>query len=98
MLKSISADVQRFMRLITASKLWDQPRAAGKPELATITLQASRTGDRLVVEAIDDGRGIDLAVVRRKAAERGLLSTEELAALSDEQAIELIFSAGFVYP
>ena len=47
----------------------DQRRAAGKPEDATITLAASRTGDRFVVEVIDDGRGIDPAVVRRKAGE-----------------------------
>jgi two-component system chemotaxis sensor kinase CheA len=73
----------------------DQRRATGKPEGATITLQASRTGDRFVVEVVDDGRGIDPDIIRRKAAERGLLSSEELAALSDEQAMELIFSAGF---
>jgi two-component system chemotaxis sensor kinase CheA len=73
----------------------DQRHASGKPEVATITLQASRTGDRFVVEVGDDGRGIDPAAIRRKAAQRGLLSTEELAALSDERAMELIFSAGF---
>ena len=73
----------------------DQRRAAGKPEFGTITLAASRSGDRVVVDVIDDGRGIDPAMIRRKAAERGLLSVDELAALSDEQAIKLIFSAGF---
>jgi two-component system, chemotaxis family, sensor kinase CheA len=73
----------------------EQRQAAGKSEAATITLGASRTGDRFVVEVIDNGRGIDPAVVRRKAYEKALLSAHELAALSDEQAIELIFSAGF---
>ena len=58
-------------------------------------LQASRVGDRVVIEVTDDGRGIDPAAVRRKAAERALLSSDELAALTDEQAIDLIFSAGF---
>ena len=70
-------------------------RAAGKAETATITLEASRIGDRLVVEISDDGRGIDPAIVRRKAHEQGLLASEDLAALSDEQVIHLIFSAGF---
>ena len=69
--------------------------AAGKPKTGTITLAASRTGDRFVVEVSDDGRGIDPAVVRRKASERGLLPADELAALPDEQVIDLIFAAGF---
>ena len=58
-------------------------------------MQASRIGDRLVVEVVDDGRGIDPDIVKRKARERGLLTIDELAALSDEQAIDLVFSAGF---
>ena len=73
----------------------EQRRSTGKPQEATVTLAASRTGDRLVVDVIDDGRGIDPVVVRRKAAQRGVLSADELAAMADEQAIELIFSAGF---
>ena len=73
----------------------EQRRAVGKSEAATITMQASRMGDRLIVEVIDDGRGIDPDIVRRKARERGLLAADELAALSDEQAVDLIFSAGF---
>ena len=44
-----------------------QRRSAGKSEVATITMQASRIGDRFVVEVIDDGRGIDPDIVRRKA-------------------------------
>jgi two-component system chemotaxis sensor kinase CheA len=70
-------------------------RAAGKNEVASITIQASRSGDRFSVEVIDDGRGIDVAAIRRKANERRLMTPDELAALSDEQAIDLIFSAGF---
>ena len=73
----------------------EQRQDAGKPEIATVTLGASRRGDRFVVEVVDDGRGIDPAKVRRKAEEKQLLSTTELASLSDDQAIELIFSVGF---
>ncbi len=73
----------------------EQRRRVGKSEVATITMQASRTGDRLMVEVIDDGLGIDPDIVKRKARERGLLAADELAALSDEQAVNLIFSAGF---
>ena len=69
-------------------------RAAGKPQAATLALQASRRADRLLVEVVDDGRGIDPDAIRHKAGEKGLLS-DELAALSDEQVIDLIFAAGF---
>ena len=72
-----------------------QRRAAGKEEVASITIEASRSGDRFSVEVIDDGRGIDAAAIRRAAQERRLMTADELAALSDEQAIDLIFSAGF---
>jgi two-component system, chemotaxis family, sensor kinase CheA len=73
----------------------EERRAAGKPESSTITMQASRVGDRLVVEVIDDGRGINPDTIRRRARERGLLPLEELTNQSDEQIIDLIFSAGF---
>lgn len=68
--------------------------ASGKPELAHIALEAARTGDRLILEVRDDGRGINPAAVRAKALERGLMPAEEIAALSDEKATQLIFSAG----
>ena len=50
----------------------EQRRAAGKPEIAVLTLQATRTGGRFVLEVVDDGRGIDPATVRRRARERNV--------------------------
>ena len=73
----------------------EQRLAAGKPETAIVSMRAERAGDRLVVEVRDDGRGIDPKVVRHKAAENELLARDELDALSDEQVLDLIFSAGF---
>ncbi|HEY6832818.1 MAG TPA: chemotaxis protein CheA [Pseudolabrys sp.] len=73
----------------------EQRRAAGKPDTATISIDASRVGDRFVIEISDDGRGIDPDLVRRKASEKKLILADELAALSDSQAIDLIFAAGF---
>jgi two-component system chemotaxis sensor kinase CheA len=72
-----------------------QRQADGKPETATISVEASRIADRLLIEVTDDGRGIDPALVRRKASEKGLLPAEELAALTDEQVVDLVFAAGF---
>jgi two-component system chemotaxis sensor kinase CheA len=73
----------------------NQRRAAGKPEVATVSIAAFRLADRLMIEVADDGRGIDPEVVRRKAAEQELLPADELAALPDERVVDLIFAAGF---
>ena len=73
----------------------EQRKAANKPDAATLTMEASRQSDRFVVQVIDDGRGIDPAMIRLRAGERGLLSSDRLAALSDQQVTDLIFSAGF---
>ena len=49
------------------------------------------------MEVIDDGRGIDPTAVRGKARERAIgLGEQELAAMSDEQVVELIFADGAV--
>ena len=69
--------------------------AAGKPPSATLTLRGRRDGDRVLVEVEDDGRGVDVARVREIAGRRGVASSEDLAAMSDEQAIGLIFAPGF---
>jgi len=69
--------------------------AAGKPAAATITLRARRQNDNVVVEVEDDGAGVDVARVREVAAQRGVASNEALAEMSDAEATDLIFSAGF---
>ena len=70
-------------------------RTSGKPDIATVTLRAMPTGRRFIVEVSDDGRGIDPNAIRRKAAERGLRSSDDLAAMPDEQVLDFIFSSGF---
>jgi two-component system chemotaxis sensor kinase CheA len=73
----------------------DERLAAGKPATARITLAAVADGDAVIVEISDDGRGIDAARVKRKAYEKGLISEEELEALSESDAVELVFRPGF---
>jgi two-component system chemotaxis sensor kinase CheA len=70
-------------------------RALGKAAVATIRLRAAREGEGVLVEVEDDGRGIDAAAIRAVAAGRGLLPPHVLAALTDEQAIDLAFAPGF---
>jgi two-component system chemotaxis sensor kinase CheA len=65
---------------------------AGKPAEGTIRIEASQRGNHVVIEVADDGRGIDPAVVRARAEERGLISPGEV--LSHRETLELIFSPG----
>jgi two-component system chemotaxis sensor kinase CheA len=69
--------------------------AAGKPAMATIRLTAAREGDQVIVEATDDGRGIDAKRVRDVARAKGLVAPDALAEMTDAQALELVFAPGF---
>lgn len=67
----------------------------GKPAHGTIQIAVRRVANQLLVEVGDDGRGVDPSAVRDVARQRGLLSSEALAALDDQAAIDLIFIPGF---
>ena len=69
--------------------------ALGKPATATIHLRAERQGEHVVIEVEDDGRGIDVARVRDVARQRNAAPEAAIAAMSDEEAINLIFAPGF---
>ncbi|MCC6527464.1 MAG: response regulator [Polyangiaceae bacterium] len=70
-------------------------KAAGKSPEGVIRLRAYHEGTQMVVAVEDDGGGIDPAVVRRIAAERGILSPEALAQKSDLEIQMLVFEPGF---
>jgi two-component system chemotaxis sensor kinase CheA len=72
----------------------EERRRLSKPERATITLRAFHSNDRIIVEVADDGRGIDLVAIGRKAVLHGVLDDEQLAALSDAEIARLIFAPG----
>ena len=65
----------------------------GKPEQGTVHLKASNEGNMILIEISDDGRGIDVDTIRAKAVERGVIHPNK--ALSDVEAFNLIFDAGF---
>ncbi|MFD2111376.1 chemotaxis protein CheA [Thiorhodococcus fuscus] len=69
--------------------------AAGKPREGRLSIQARQESDRVLIEIADDGRGIDPDRIRRKAYERGLIDEAELERLTDQEAINLVFAAGF---
>lgn len=68
--------------------------AAGKPAQGTVRLAAYHQGNQIVIEAGDDGRGIDRDRLIAKAVATGLLSAAEAASLSEQEALNLIFHPG----
>lgn len=73
----------------------DERREMGKDQEAMIRLQAEYIGDSIRVVIEDDGRGISPQLLREKAVARGLFSQERAELLSDQEALALIFDAGF---
>ncbi len=69
--------------------------AAGKPARGTIRLSAYHEGGTITIEIADDGKGLDLAAIRRKAVERGLASQADVEKMTDAQVAKFIFHAGF---
>jgi two-component system chemotaxis sensor kinase CheA len=68
---------------------------AGKAPQGVLTLRAYHEGGQVNIEIADDGAGIDVARLKRKALENGLLRPEQVDKLSDREALSLIFLAGF---
>jgi len=68
---------------------------AGKPPQGRLTLRAYHEGGQVNIEIGDDGAGIDVAEVKRKAIEKGLLRPEQAEKLTDREALNLVFQPGF---
>jgi two-component system chemotaxis sensor kinase CheA len=69
--------------------------SAGKSPYGRLTLRAYHEGGQVNIEIGDDGAGIDVAQVKQKAVEKGLLRPEQAEKLSDREAVNLIFQPGF---
>jgi two-component system chemotaxis sensor kinase CheA len=67
----------------------------GKQETGTLKLSARSEKDEVIIEIIDDGKGIDPKKIKEKALEKGLISKEMAAIMSEEDFINLIFEPGF---
>ena len=69
-------------------------QSAGKPARGTIHLDSYHEGDQVVIEVSDDGRGLDRRKIVERTIERGILTAEEAARLSEFEALHLIFTPG----
>jgi len=94
-LEKIMAPLEHMLRNAIAHGLEDRDgrRAAGKRELGEITLSLNQEGNEVVLGLSDDGRGLDLAAIRSKAEEQGLLAAGE--EIDDAHLTDFIFHAGF---
>lgn len=68
--------------------------AAGKTPRGSLIIRTQQQRNTLVLEISDDGRGVDLEAVKRKAVEKGLRTVAQVEALRPEEAVELIFLSG----
>ena len=75
-------------------KLPEKRIAAGKPRVGVLTLSAMHEGNQIVISIKDDGSGIDTEKVSRKALEKALVTEEQLAVMSHQELLELIFLPG----
>lgn len=73
----------------------DERLRAGKPGRGTIRVKAYPQGAQVVIQIIDDGRGIDPRAVRESAVTKGWLTPAEAEATSDADAIQLVLRPGF---
>ncbi|MDH4027598.1 MAG: chemotaxis protein CheA [Nitrospirota bacterium] len=69
--------------------------AKGKPAKGKVVINTFQKGNQIVIEISDDGKGIDVDKIKRKAVEKELITEEDAIKLSDEAAIDLIFLPGF---
>src|ERR1035441_3487365 len=69
-------------------------RAKGKDASGRLTLRARHEAGGVTIEITDDGRGLDAGALKRKAVEKGLLTPEAAAGMSEEAAFQLVFLPG----
>jgi two-component system chemotaxis sensor kinase CheA len=70
-------------------------RAAGKSEEGCLTLRAYHEGGQVNIEITDDGTGLNIDRIRKKALEKGLITAEQASRLSEREAAQLILLPGF---
>ena len=73
----------------------EERKKAGKREKGILRIVAHYEGSRIAIEVEDDGRGMNLEAIRKKALQRGLMDEAALAAASDREIIDLLFLPGF---
>lgn len=94
-LERVTAPLEHMLRNAVAHGIEDPQvrQEAGKPAEGTISVSLAREGADVVIRVSDDGGGIKLDAVRRKAIAQGLMPAD--ASLSDREVMQFILEAGF---
>ncbi len=69
--------------------------ASGKNRTGTVVLSANHEGNHIIISIKDDGRGIDADRISQKAIEKGLVTEDQIAAMSQKEILDLILLPGF---
>jgi two-component system chemotaxis sensor kinase CheA len=70
-------------------------RAAGKDATGKLVIRASQDSGRVLIDISDDGKGIDPEIVKRKAFDKGIIDQATRDRISNQEAVNLVFAAGF---
>ncbi len=73
----------------------DDRIAAGKSETGRVTIQTRQEGNHMAITIADDGRGLDPEKLKAKATQRNLITEDQAREMSNSEACNLIFAAGF---
>ena len=73
----------------------DERVRKNKTANGTVNLRAYQDGNSVVIEVEDDGKGIDLEKVKKKAVEKGVISQSDASEMDEKSAVELLFKPGF---
>ena len=67
----------------------------GKPEVGSIFLDAYQEGNNVVIEVRDDGAGINVEKIKKKAIDKGTITAEQAEVMTDKEIIDLLFRPSF---
>jgi two-component system chemotaxis sensor kinase CheA len=73
----------------------EERKKNGKPEYGTLILSAKSEKDAVIIDIIDDGKGIDANIIKKKAIEKGLMPSEIIEKMTEQEIIQFIFEPGF---
>lgn len=68
---------------------------SGKTRMGTIKLKAYHESGYVNIDVIDDGKGINTEIIRRKAFEKGFISKADMSVLGEQESLQLLFKPGF---
>jgi two-component system, chemotaxis family, sensor kinase CheA len=97
LLDAIAEPLTHLVRNAISHGLEPPPERArlGKPAHGSLRLTSYHHGNQVIVEVSDNGRGIDVQKVRSKAVQQGLVSSEEISRLNENEILEFVFRPGF---